>query len=190
MNCKIDNKYIKLQLWDTCGQEIYRTLVSNFYRSSSLAILVYSIEKYYIFYLEVFKINSRDSFSNLDVWLNDLRHFCCPDIKIFLIGNKADLENLREVSYEEGLEYQKSNKLDFFMETSAKSGLNIKNIFIKATRLLYQEYLNYKAIYDSSKFTSMDTKNSTNSFRIKKPEQEHEFKEIENTIPKKSSCPC
>jgi small GTP-binding protein len=45
LNYKVDNKIIRLQIWDTCGQEIYRSLVSNFYRSSSLAFLVYSIDK-------------------------------------------------------------------------------------------------------------------------------------------------
>jgi len=45
INIKIDNKVIKLQIWDTCGQEIYRSLISNFYRNSSLAIIVYSITK-------------------------------------------------------------------------------------------------------------------------------------------------
>ena len=44
-NMQIDKKVIKLQIWDTCGQETYRSLVTNFYRSSSLAIIVYSIDK-------------------------------------------------------------------------------------------------------------------------------------------------
>lgn len=45
LNYKIDNRLVKLQIWDTCGQEIYRSIVANFYRSSSLAFLVYSIDK-------------------------------------------------------------------------------------------------------------------------------------------------
>ena len=82
---KVDNKAIKLQIWDTCGQEIYRSLISSFYNSSSLAIVVYSID-------------NEDSFNNLDFWLNEIRSKANPDIGIILIGNKADLDNKRKVT--------------------------------------------------------------------------------------------
>jgi small GTP-binding protein len=48
-NIKIDNKVVKLQIWDTCGQEIYRSLITNFYRNSSMAIMVYAIDEYILF---------------------------------------------------------------------------------------------------------------------------------------------
>ena len=67
---KVDDKPIKLQIWDTCGQEVYRSLISSFYNNSSLAILVYSIE-------------NEDSFNNLEFWLNELRTKGNPDINIF-----------------------------------------------------------------------------------------------------------
>ncbi len=71
-----------------------------------------------------------------------------PDIKIFLIGNKVDLENEREVQKDEGEKIQKEYDFDLFMETSAKSGLNTKEVFIEAAKLLYKEYISLKPNFD------------------------------------------
>ncbi len=71
---------MKLQIWDTCGQDVYKSLVTNFYRSSALAILCYSID-------------NRQSFENISNWLQELRSNSDESTKIFLIGNKSDLEN-------------------------------------------------------------------------------------------------
>lgn len=77
---KINNTIIKLQIWDTCGQDVYKSLVANFYKSSSLAILCYSID-------------NKQSFENINNWLGDLRSNAMPETRVFLIGNKSDLEN-------------------------------------------------------------------------------------------------
>ena len=130
-NIKLNNKVVKLQIWDTCGQELYRSLITNFYRNTSLAIMVYSI-------------NSKDSFENIEMWLRELRTHSSPDAKVFLIGNKVDLENEREVSKEQGETYSKDNKCDLFMETSAKTGLNAQNVFISAAKLLLENYNKYE----------------------------------------------
>ena len=71
-----------------------------------------------------------------------------PDIKIFLIGNKADLIEEREVQKEEGEKIQKEYDFDLFMETSAKSGLNTKEVFIEAAKLLYKDYISLKPNLD------------------------------------------
>ena len=130
-NLKLDEKIIKLQIWDTCGQELYRSLITNFYRNSSLAVMVYAI-------------NNRESFENIDVWLKELRTHSNPDIKVFLIGNKVDLEEDRVIKREQGEEYSKENKFNIFMEASAKSGFNAQQIFVEAARILYEDYLKYK----------------------------------------------
>ena len=126
----IENKIIKLQVWDTCGQEVYRSLISNFYRNSSLAMMVYSI-------------NSKESFLNINRWLKEIKINSNPDIKIILIGNKADLENEREVTYEEAKKYKEENQILFFEETSAKTGLNAKKVFEESAKILYSEHKNY-----------------------------------------------
>ena len=130
-NIKMFEKVIKLQVWDTCGQELYRSLITNFYRNASLAIMVYAI-------------NNKDSFDNIDIWLKELRMHSNPDSKAFLIGNKIDLENERKVSREQGEEYSNQNNFSLFMEASAKTGFNAQKIFIEAARILYNNYLKYK----------------------------------------------
>jgi len=126
----IENKIIRLQVWDTCGQEVYRSLISNFYRNSSLAMMVYSI-------------NSNESFLNINRWLKEIKINSNPDIKIILIGNKADLENEREVTYEEAKKYKEENQILYFEETSAKTGLNAKKVFEESAKILYSEHKNY-----------------------------------------------
>ena len=127
---KYDNKIIKLQIWDTCGQEIYQSLITNFYRNSSLAIMVYSI-------------NDRKSFEALDNWLKELKKESNPDAKTILIGNKVDLESERLISYEEAEKYAKDFDFISFFETSAKTGFNAKKVFINAAVSLYEEYIKY-----------------------------------------------
>ena len=68
-----------------------------------------------------------------------------PDVKIFLIGNKLDLENERQVEKEEAEKMKYDYGFSLFMESSAKSGMNVKEIFVEAAKLLYNEHLKYKA---------------------------------------------
>lgn len=130
-NVRMCEKVIKLQIWDTCGQELYRSLITNFYRNSSLAIMVYAI-------------NEKATFDNLEMWLRELRTHSNPDAKVFLIGNKVDLESQREITTEQGEQFCKENKLNIFMEASAKTGLNAQNVFLKAAEVLYDDYIKYE----------------------------------------------
>ena len=127
----IDNRNINLQIWDTCGQETYRSLISSFYHSSSLAILVYAI-------------NNLKSFENLEIWLNEIKTKGNPDINIILIGNKCDLDNEREVENDIVKEWCESNNIKIFFETSAKNGINIDNIFSQAAKLLLEQHKKLK----------------------------------------------
>ena len=130
-NIKFNDAIVKLQVWDTCGQELYRTLITNFYRNSSLAIIVYAI-------------NSKQSFENIEMWLREIRRNSNPDAKIFLIGNKLDLESEREVDKETVENYAKKNKMSLFMEASAKTGFNAQNIFIDAAKVIYRDFKKYQ----------------------------------------------
>ena len=115
-NMRINDMVIKMQIWDTCGQEIYRSLISNFYRNSSLAVILYSID-------------NRESFEHAENWLSDLK-------------SQAN-EDSRQVSKEEGMKYKTDQGLDLFMETSAKTGYNARNVLIEAAKILYADYLKY-----------------------------------------------
>ena len=128
---KIEEEYVKLQIWDTCGQEVYRSLISSFYRNSSLAIIVYAID-------------NEESFNNIEIWLNELKTKGNPDISIILVGNKLDLEDKREVTKEMNSDFCDNNNIQYFFETSAKTGFNAKNVFIEAAKILYEEHLKLK----------------------------------------------
>jgi len=126
-NVKINNKIIKLQIWDTCGQEIYRSLISGFYRSTELAIVVYSVV-------------DKKSFYDIEIWLKQLKTHGSPDCKVFLIGNKIDLPN-RVVSSEEGINCKTEHDFECYMETSAKNNININELFVNCAMSLYKKYI-------------------------------------------------
>ena len=128
---KINNKNINLQIWDTCGQEVYRSLISSFYRNSSLAILVFSVD-------------NENSFNDLENWLNEVKSQSNVDMNIILIGNKIDLEEQRKISTEKLKEFCEENSINIFFETSAKTGFNTQKVFVEAAKLLYLQHLKNK----------------------------------------------
>ncbi len=130
-NIRIKDKNIKLQIWDTCGQEAYKSLISSFYRNSSLAVIAYAI-------------NNQNSFKNIEAWLNEIKTQANPETKIFLIATKVDLESEREIPTETAKNFSKDHGFNYFIETSAKTGFNAQNVFIQAAKELYLTHLEYK----------------------------------------------
>ena len=168
-HCKINDKIIVLQIWDTCGQEIYKSLVSSFYRNSSLAIIVFSID-------------SQESFSHVQNWLQEIRRQNeSPDTRFFLVGNKIDLENQREVSKEAIENFIKENNFDLYIEASAKTGENVKNIFIEAAKLLYEDH--YK-----NKEKKEEKEKENDGEEEEEEEEEKECVENKNEELKKEKC--
>lgn len=144
LNSQYKDCKMKLQLWDTCGQENYRSLVTSFFKEASLAILVYSIDNY-------------SSFENLEYWIKDLKLHTKPDVKVIVIGNKSDLILDRRVSIENLKKFSKIHNVLFYDEVSAKAGINTKKIFQYATKILYDDYnLNNRGNI-KSKLNSQDT---------------------------------
>ena len=158
-NVKFKDKVIRLQIWDTCGQEIYKSLISNFYRNSSLACLLYAID-------------NKESFNHAEGWLNDLKSQANPDVRIFLVGNKADLEEDRKVSKEEGEKYKEDQHLDLFMETSAKTGYNARNVLVEAAKILYKDYLKF----DENNKDNDDSKNKKDGQKLIKKKDKKDKK--------------
>ena len=130
MHYKINELKFKLQIWDTCGQEMYRSLVQGFYRNTSLAIIVYDV-------------NNPKSFEGLEVWLKDLRQQTEQEIPIFIVGNKSDME--KKVPTEDAKIFSTSNRTKYFAECSARSGYNVKEIFNEAAKQLYESYKKYQS---------------------------------------------
>ena len=169
-NVKVEDKTVKLQIWDTCGQEVYRSLISSFYRSASLAIMVYSIE-------------NEDSFTNIEKWLNDIKTQSNPDVRIFLIGNKADLEEKRKVTKEAGEKFLNDHDISFFTETSAKTGLNVQNVFMEAAKDLYIQHEEIKNRLSRPGSMTLLQYNQEN-------DNAHNLETEEEENRNKSKCPC
>ena len=115
---------IKLQIWDTCGQEMYRSLVQGFYRNTSLAVLVYDI-------------SNKSSYEGLDVWLKDIRSRLNEEVPIFIVGNKSDKGNERKISTDEANDFSTNRRVQYFTECSAKTGNNVDIIFKEVAKYLY-----------------------------------------------------
>ena len=118
-NLQIEDKIYRVQIWDTAGQQNFRSVTRAYYKNSVCACVVYDI-------------TSKKTFESIKSWIEDCRKQCPKTILLVLIGNKVDLENEREVSYEEGADFAKQYEM-FFYETSAKTGKNIDEVFIKTT---------------------------------------------------------
>ncbi|KAM9959242.1 hypothetical protein ACTFIR_000308 [Dictyostelium discoideum] len=120
----VNNKKIKLQIWDTAGQERFRAVTRSYYRGAAGALLVYDITR-------------RITYNHLTTWLTDARNLTNPNTVIMLIGNKKDLEGQRDVTYEEASAFAKQNGL-IFVESSAKTGENVEEAFLRTAKLIFQ----------------------------------------------------
>ena len=111
----INGKSIKIQIWDTAGQEAFQAITRTYYKGAIGALLVYDITR-------------RETFTHVTKWLDDVRTNSTKNVTVILIGNKKDLEDKRQVSYEEGEAFEKENGL-MFLETSAKTAYNVVESF-------------------------------------------------------------
>ncbi len=110
----LDDRTVRLQIWDSAGQERFRSLIPSYIRDSSVAIVVYDV-------------TSRGSFTNVSRWIEDVRVERGSDVVIMLVGNKTDLSEKRLVSTDDGERKAREDGV-LFMETSAKGGYNIKQV--------------------------------------------------------------
>jgi small GTP-binding protein len=116
----IDDQEVKLQIWDTAGQEQYRTLSRAYYRNAIGVLLVFSYE-------------NTVSFDHLESWLNDVRSLCHPNAKVILVGNKSDLIEERNITNSQITQFAQSNNLEF-IEASAKDNSNVSEAFYNLAR--------------------------------------------------------
>ena len=145
----------------------------------------------------IFKFLNKASFNSLNSWITELKQNSHPELKIFLIGNKNDLSDNRQVSYEEALSFMHKNNLDYFEETSAKEGLNVEEIFKKAVNILYTGYLKYLETNPSSNYDTTSiyaTLNSKNSLHLRadpnKIKERDESDIIDKTKKNSGLCSC
>uniref|UniRef100_A0A672YQG2 small monomeric GTPase n=1 Tax=Sphaeramia orbicularis TaxID=375764 RepID=A0A672YQG2_9TELE len=111
----VDNLKVKLQIWDTAGQERFRSVTHAYYRDAQALLLLYDI-------------TSKPSFDNIRAWLTEIHDYAQKDVVIMLLGNKSDMAAERVVKTEEGEKLAKEYGVPF-METSAKTGVNVELAF-------------------------------------------------------------
>lgn len=124
---QISNKQIKLQVWDTAGQEGYRSITRSFYRNADGIFLV-------------FNVNKRSSFDNCESWINEIRNNSPPDALVFLLGNQCDVQDGREVSVEDAKGFVGKHLLDGYIETSAKEDKGVQEAFNGFCEKVYQKF--------------------------------------------------
>ena len=120
-NITLENgKNIKIQIWDTAGQDRFRAITKNYYKGAHGIILIYDI-------------TNRQTFDNVNNWLSQIKEEAMENVTIFLIANKVDDELHRTVNYDEGKNLSDEYKLQFF-ETSAKTGKNVDECFTQLVK--------------------------------------------------------
>ena len=150
----IDKKVINLQLWDTAGQERYRVLARNYYKQSDAFMIVYDI-------------TSRGTFNSINNWIEQIKENASNSVKYSLLGNKCDLEEMRQVQKDEGYELAKRNDVEFY-ETSAQKGKNIEKAFINLAKKILSDN-NFRSESEcSSSISKKLNKNNNNDNAPKK----------------------
>lgn len=117
---ELNGKRIKLQIWDTAGQERFRTITTAYYRGAMGIMLVYDI-------------TSEKSFENIKNWIRNIEEHASSDVERMILGNKCDMNDKRQVSKERG----ERLAIDYgikFLETSAKTSVNVEESFITLAR--------------------------------------------------------
>ena len=157
----INGKKVLLRIWDTSGQERYRSITQNFYRNANGILFIFDITK-------------KETFDNIKIWLTDSEN--CEDNKVakMLIGNKIDLENKRKIDNETIKKFAEKKEMKYF-EASAKEGINIDNIFRELAELIL--FNKYK---EENEEETIRNRNRENSFNLS-------FDSIE-PIKKKTCC--
>jgi len=122
----VNDKKVKIQIWDTAGHERFRTITTSYYRGAHGIVTV-------------FDLTDRDSFDHIEKWLDEINKYAKENVMRFLIGNKSDLVDQRKVAYEEARAL--ANKLNiYYVETSAKNNINVTDFFQIATKNYLNKY--------------------------------------------------
>lgn len=120
----VEDVDFNLQIWDTAGQERFRSITQSYYRGSDGALIV-------------FDVTDRQSFENMSIWINDFQDFTDQNQNIIIVGNKADAEK-RAITTEEAEAFAQAKNFKY-IETSAKTGLNVNEAFNMIEEIIYED---------------------------------------------------
>lgn len=124
----IDKRQIKVQVWDSAGNEKYRSITQQYYRGTTVVLLVYDI-------------TDRSSFKNVLTWIQDIQKYCNPGVCVVLVGNKSDLATTkRRVYTQEGQNLAREHKFLFY-ETSAKKGSSMHDVIKQSAEYVIRELM-------------------------------------------------
>lgn len=121
---RVDNKVLKMQIWDTAGQESYKSVTRVFYRGAHFVFLTYDITR-------------DETFNDVADWCNEVKQHASEEVRIYLVGNKSELTDQREVTFERALDFAQKNGIHKCFETSAKTGDVVEELFSCAGKELY-----------------------------------------------------
>ena len=123
---QIEDYDVGLEIWDTAGQESYLSITRSYYRNADGCILCFDLTR-------------KSSFENMEMWLNEAKLHCNnKDLKIMMIGNKADLVEKRSVSKEEAQAFVDKHKLDNYVELSCRDFEEVQNMFIDSAKSIFK----------------------------------------------------
>lgn len=124
---KLEQQVFKLQIWDTAGQDSFKSITKIFYRGAHCIFLTYDMTRL-------------ETFNNLATWYNEVMAQSEPDVILFLVGNKKDEVNKRAVDEARIEKFKADRGIQFHFETSALTGENIEQLFITASKVLYNTF--------------------------------------------------
>ena len=124
----VGDEQVKLNIWDTAGQEKFRSVSKAYFRNAVGAVLV-------------FAINNRDSFDELDNWLNDLHTLSAPNASIIVVGNKCDMDNKRVILNSEAISFADRHAIEY-LETSALNDTNVTELFVRLANEIHEKVKN------------------------------------------------
>ena len=132
---EIKNKNIRIQIWDTAGQEKYRAITRNLFLKVLGVLIIYDI-------------TNEKSYNNLKTWVELIREDCGSHMQIIIVGNKCDLDSERKINQEEVMKYAKKEKIEY-IETSCKTGENVQ----KAVKTICEKILENNDLSTDMSFT-------------------------------------
>jgi Ras-related protein Rab-2A len=152
---RVDNNTMKIQIWDTAGQESFKSIISSYFRGALGALLV-------------FDLTNKESFDNIKDWIEMVKNKCNTPITFLLVGNKSDLEHERVVTKQEAYEFAQKNNMEY-IETSTKSGNNVENAFNNINNIIFKKIKNssispiYYQSYGKLKLENISINNNHNT---------------------------
>lgn len=126
----IDGSEVKLNIWDTAGQEKYRSVAKSYFRNGCGALVVFSID-------------SAESFDHIESWIDDISQGCLPNAAVLLVGNKSDLDSQRQVTTDEAQSLARRHGFNY-IETSAKLNTNVQEAFVRLGKQVHDNALSGK----------------------------------------------